>query len=94
MEEKTGILLSEKENVYHYSHDKINQNFHGTGDMFAACFTGALMQGKSKQESIRIAADYVKESISLTARNPAHWYGIRFESALPNLIRKLQEPTD
>lgn len=93
-EGKTGILLSEEGNLYHYTHEKINQNFHGTGDMFAACFTGALLQGISKEKSIRIAADFVKESISITARNPAHWYGVRFESALPELIRKLQEPTE
>lgn len=91
---KTGIFLLEEGHRYHYSHDRIEQNFHGTGDMFAACFTGALLQGKQKEEAIRIAANFVKESISITTQNPAHWYGVRFESALPGLVRMLQEPTE
>lgn len=93
-EGKTGILLLDEGRRYHYSHDRIEQNFHGTGDMFAACFTGALLQGKQKEEAVRIAANFVKESISISVQRPAHWYGVRFESALPGLVRMLREPTE
>jgi len=88
---KTGIVLWDRGEKMYYGHDKIEQNFHGTGDMFAACFTGALMQGKSKQEAIKIAADFVKISIENTVLTPAHWYGVKFETALPYLIQNLQE---
>ena len=89
-EGETGVILLREGRVTHYSHRKMQQNYHGTGDMFAACFTGALMQGKTMQEAVRIGADFVCRSIENTAANPAHWYGVKFETALPELIRDLE----
>jgi pyridoxine kinase len=57
--------------------------------MFAACFTGSLMQEKSIEEAVEIASEFVCRSIRETIENPAHWYGVKFESALPWLINKL-----
>ena len=51
--------------------------------------TGALMQEKDKYEAVRIAADFTCRCIRNTAENPAHWYGVKFETALPDLIRML-----
>lgn len=90
-EAETGVVIREGERLSYYSHSKIGKNYHGTGDMFAACFTGALMQGRSKEASVKIAADFVCSAIKNTNRNPAHWYGVKFETALPDLIRWLQE---
>jgi len=89
--EETGVVVREGTGQYHYTHPRIGKNCHGTGDMFAACFTGALMQGKSKPEAVKIAADFVCKAIENTQKNPAHWYGVKFETALPDLIRRLQE---
>jgi len=89
-EGETGITLRQGKEQSHYFHPKINKNFHGTGDMFAACFTGALMQGKSREEAVKIAADFVCSAIEKTMENPAHWYGVKFEAALPDLIRMMQ----
>lgn len=89
-EGQTGIMLREDGEQYHYTHKSRGGSYHGTGDMFAASFTGALMQNRSKQESIKIAADFVCKAIEKTMENPAHWYGVKFESALPDLIRTLQ----
>ena len=86
----TGVTIREGENQVIYSHPKVGQNCHGTGDMFAACFTGALMQGKSKHESVRIAADFVCKAIEKTLENPVHWSGVKFEEALPDLIRMME----
>jgi pyridoxine kinase len=77
--------------INHYHHPKIDRNFHGTGDMFAASFTGALMQGKTMEESIKIAGDFVCKAIENTVASPAHWYGVKFETALPDLIHRLQK---
>ena len=49
------------------------------------------MSGKTKPETVRIAADFVCRAIEKTVENPAHWYGVKFEKALPDLIRWLQE---
>ena len=86
----TGVTIREKEAQFLYTHAKLGKNYHGTGDMFAACFTGALLCGRSKTEAAQIAADFVCKAIEKTMNNPAHWYGVKFEQALPDLIRKLQ----
>ncbi len=88
---ETGILIREGETTLHYAHKRIGKNCSGTGDLFAACFTGALMQGKSKWDAVKIAADFVCRSIELTQENPAHWYGVKFEAALPELILQLNK---
>ena len=88
-EGETGIALWEQGQMKHHSHRKIGKSYHGTGDMFAAAFTGALMQGPDTLEAVRTAADFVCLSIENTLKEPAHWYGVKFETALPHLIRAL-----
>lgn len=90
-EGKTGAAVYSAGNLEYYHHPKLGGSFHGTGDMFAACFTGALMQEKSLPESVKIAADFVCKAIENTCTAPAHWYGVKFETALPDLIQMLHE---
>jgi pyridoxine kinase len=59
--------------------------------MFAACFAGAHMQDKTLAESVKIAGDFVRKAIENTCAAPAHWYGVKFETALPDLIRWLND---
>lgn len=87
---ETGILIRERDVQYHYRHRRIGKGCHGTGDIFAAAFTGALMQGKEKGEAVAIAAEFTCLCIENTMKNPAHWYGVKFETALPELIRMLK----
>ena len=87
---ETGAAVYSHGEVEYYIHPKVGKNFHGTGDMFAAAFTGALMQEKTLAESVKIAADFVCKAIENTCAAPAHWYGVKFETALPDLIRMLQ----
>ena len=89
-EGETGIALWEDGKMEHHAHRKLGKSFHGTGDMFAAAFTGALMQGQRALDAIRIAAEFVCLSIENTLREPAHWYGVKFETALPLLINSLK----
>jgi len=88
---ETGAAIYRDGRLEYYHHPKVDKNFHGTGDMFAACFTGALMQGKETAEAVKIAADFVCKAIDNTCAAPAHWYGVKFETALPDLIRNLQQ---
>jgi len=81
--EETGIAVRAGEEAFHYSHAKVAKSFHGTGDMFAACFTGAWLQGKSMEDAVKIAGEFTRRSIEETYRNPAHWYGVKFETQLP-----------
>ena len=90
-EGETGAAIFSNGNLEYHHHPKIGKNFHGTGDMFAASFTGALLQEKPLLESVKIAADFVCKAIENTCVAPANWYGVKFETALPDLILSLQE---
>lgn len=89
--DQTGIAVYEHGRYFHIPHKKISRSFHGTGDMFAAAFTGALMYGKEMKEAASIASEFVLESICRTVAEPAHWYGVKFETALKNLNSKLHD---
>lgn len=86
---QTGAAVHRSGEVSLIHSPNVNKSFSGTGDMFAACFTGALMQGKSMEEAVEIACGFVLRSIEATVAAPAHWYGVKFETALPWLINKL-----
>ena len=73
-----------------YFHQRYDENFHGTGDVFASAVTGALVLKKDIKDAVKIACDFVQESIECTLLNPNYnWYGVDFESALRNLPQKL-----
>ncbi len=88
--EETGVLVRQGKKFSHYCHRRVDKGYSGTGDIFAACFTGALMQGQEIQAAVKIAADFTLQCIETTAREPAHWYGIRFEPNLPMLGKWIQ----
>lgn len=73
-----------------YFHHRYDENFHGTGDLFASVVTGALVLKKELKEAVEIACDFIQESIECTLSNPNYnWYGVEFESALKNLPQRL-----
>lgn len=88
-EGETGVVLQQDGQRIHHIHKRLGNSYHGTGDMFAACFTGALLQGKAAEDAVRIAAEFVCRSIGNTMEAPAHWYGVKFETALPYLMKEL-----
>jgi pyridoxine kinase len=68
---------------FSYFHEKIDHLFHGTGDVFASAFTGALMKTLPLEQCIKIAADFTVASIKNTLDLPRdRWYGVRFEDCL------------
>lgn len=89
-EGETGVVLWNGTEYRHYTHMKIGRNYHGTGDMFAAGFTGALMQELPAWEAVQLAADFVRKCIENTEEHSAHWYGVKFETAIPYLIQQLK----
>lgn len=73
-----------------YSHEKIPVGYHGTGDVFSSVFVGAMMRGKTIEESVKLAADYTVECIKVTfARTGKDNYGVDFEAVIPFLIERL-----
>ena len=86
---KTGVLVYEDGKSRYYEHDKVSKGCHGTGDVYASAFTGALMNGKEIFEAAKIAADYTVKCILNTQGDESHWYGAKFETALRDLIDML-----
>lgn len=87
----TGVAVFENGVLEHYEHKKVSMWCHGTGDLYASAFTGCIMRGKSKMEAVKIAADFTLKSIENTfGDEESHWYGVKFETALPALIDSLR----
>lgn len=87
---KVHVVIAENGEQTEYVHKKISKSYHGTGDIFSSAFVGAYMQEKSIFDAIRIASDYTVECIENTVDDESHWYGTKFETALPSLIRMLE----
>ncbi len=85
----TGVVVYENRTYSYYEHKKISKGCHGTGDVYASAFTGALLNGHSTYEAAKIAADYVVSCIEYTQKDPTHWYGVKFEAKLAELIQSL-----
>ncbi len=89
-EGKTGVVVFDGEKTAYYEHEKIAKGCHGTGDVYASAFVGALASGKSLYSSAVISADYTVECIKATQSDPSHWYGVKFELCLPYLMNLLK----
>lgn len=87
--EHTGVIVREGGKTRYYEHRKIAKGCHGTGDVYAAAFVGALENGLGAYDSAVLAADYTVRCIEVTQGDAAHWYGVKFELALPEFIRML-----
>lgn len=85
----TGVVVYENGESKYYEHKQIAGGIHGTGDIYASAFVGALLRGKSAFEAAKIAADYVCECIMESKNDPDHTYGARFEPVLGKLIQML-----
>lgn len=87
--DSTGVLIYEGDELSYYKHEKLAKSSHGTGDIFASAFTGAVVSGKNLYDSAKIAADFVLSAMKNTLGDENHWYGVKFEPMLKNLANKL-----
>ncbi len=90
-EDKLGAAVCNGKSVEYYFTEKLPVQMHGTGDVFASAFTGSLCNGKTLLESAKIAANFVVESIKATLDDKDHWYGVKFEKAIPYLVKELEK---
>lgn len=91
-EGKIGYYLydSTTKTFHSYFNEKLPVLYHGTGDVFASCVTGAHMRGLSIPDALTLAVDYTLECIRATMKDPnRREYGVNFEEALPLLIERL-----
>jgi pyridoxine kinase len=78
-----GSAISDGGKVVYDFNQRLARFSHGTGDVFASVFAGALMRGKSMFDAAVLAADIVCEAIKVTSDD--HWYGVSFEKVIPQL---------
>jgi len=88
-EETTGVVVWENNELKYYRHKKYAKGCHGTGDVYASAFVGALVGGRNAYDAARIAADYTLMCIEVTQGDDNHWYGVKFEAVLPQLMNML-----
>ena len=85
---KLGFAASDGKKIEYYFRPKLAKMTHGTGDVFASVFAGAVVRGKSMYDAGALAAEIVCTAISHTPEE--HWYGVRFEKAIPALVEALK----
>ena len=76
-----------EEGIFVHQGPRIPRSCHGTGDIFAAVFTGALLWEKDLYESAVLAADFVRKCVENTPESTPH--GVEFEQLLPWLWEQL-----
>lgn len=68
-------------------YEPVHASFPGTGDLFASVLTGALTKEMAFADAVRLATDYVRETMLHTVdckTEPV--YGVQLEQTLPKLL--------
>lgn len=75
-----------------YFRENIPGYFHSTGDVFSSTLSGALAKGIDMAKAVRIAVDFTVGCINKTlGSQKEHWYGVKFEDCLPDLIEMIRD---
>ncbi len=91
---KLGVMSynSESGEYFSYFRERIPESYHGTGDVYASTFVGALMRGRSVEDALMVATDYTVECIKATVKNnPDRKYGVNFEELVPYLVERMDK---
>ncbi len=88
---RVGIEILGNGVRHYYEHELLPNSCHGTGDIYASSFVGALLRGRDSYAAAKIAANYTLACIRATAGDKGHWYGAKFEPVLGQLIQALSE---
>ena len=89
---RQGVVayLSERDEFVEYFSENIPVSYHGTGDVFSSSLCGALTKGFAMEKALKIAVDYTVASIRETVDDPDHFYGVKFENVIPQLLESLR----
>ncbi len=86
-----AILQKDEQPTYCFG-ERINGNYHGTGDIFASTIVCGILSGKNLVQASEIAVEFTRHCISITDRmgtDPK--YGVSFELAIPKLLQLLND---
>ncbi len=91
---REGAVAYDSENsMFYYSYrEHIDCCCHGTGDIFASAFTGAVVLGKSLQQALDISVNFTADCIEKTfPERDEMWYGSAFELCIGNLLEYMKQ---
>ena len=91
----TSVLLADGSHVvagyegefFLLPYDEIPVHFPGTGDIFSSTFVASYLKNHELYLSVKMAADYVYRCINYTQSDKNHWYGVKFEPLLKDLVK-------
>ena len=86
--EMTGVVIYDENCYQHFTHRRINESYHGTGDVYASTFLGAYLSNNDLLKSTKIAAKFVVKAIENTLDDPNHNYSVKFEPLLVDFIKE------
>lgn len=72
-----------------YFAENLPVSCHGTGDVFSSTMFASLLLGKSLAEAEKIAVENTVNCIRHTIGDKNHWYGVKFEECIPELLKML-----
>ncbi|WP_310605368.1 pyridoxamine kinase [Anaerosporobacter sp.] len=84
--EEIGIAIVDEDNIDILSFQKCSKSYHGTGDIFAGVFCGAVLQGDSILQACKRAHSFVVECLEESMK---YDYDKREGVILEPLLRKL-----
>ncbi len=82
-----GTAVSDGSKVRYDFNPRLPRMAHGTGDVFAAVFAGAVLRGLDALDAAALAADVVCAAIEATP--DSHWYGVCFERTISLVTGRL-----
>lgn len=63
---------------------------HGTGDLYCSCLLAAIMAGRTVQEAVAFAGNFVVDAMKITSKQPDYKNrGVSFEPLLGNIAKLL-----
>ena len=88
-----ALAFDSANNTFHEAfQEQIDCMIHGTGDIFASVFTGAITLGKPLQRAVEISVNFTVDCIRKTyPHREEMWYGSCFEPCLGRLIQYVNE---
>ena len=86
--DKLGVAVWDGSRIEYRFEQLIDKKFHGTGDLFASAFVGAYALGDGIADAAHFAAKVVVSAIKQTIGDDSHWYGVKFEKALPMITAR------
>ncbi|MBR2023722.1 MAG: pyridoxamine kinase [Clostridia bacterium] len=95
----TGIVENDTISIYYLdengaicreSAENIQGFFHGSGDVFASAFVGALARGKDERTAIRLCTQFLSATIRRSAQEVTDSrYGLNFEAEIYTFLQNL-----